>query len=324
VELVCDGEDATELAAMLAAMGFVQTHAGRAGTLAAYRQGDITLLVNSARTGLAHSSYLMQGLSVASLGLRVSDMTPLRKLAEPGASAQGHDLPVIRGPGGSVFYLTEVPLAETEFFKAALAPVTGAEVSSSLRHIDHFAQALVPNLFLSGLLFYRAIFDFRSESQHDVLDPHGTVHSRVVANDTGAVRLSLNSSLSAGTTTRRFLEKTGHSAWHHFAFATPDIFAYAMRSPPEHVLPIPPNYYDDLYLRFDLPTALVERMRGLNILYDRDEAGEYLQLYTRTINGLFFEVVQRNGYAGLGAPNAAVRMLAQNREYESEHVLDMF
>ena len=137
------------------------------------------------------------------------------------------------------------------------------------------------------------------------------------------MRLSLNSSLSAGTTTQRFLEKTGHSAWHHFAFATPDIFAYASLSPREYVLRVPPNYYDDLYLRFDLPADLVERMRGLNILYDRDGAGEYFQLYTRTINGLFFEVVQRDGYAGLGAPNAAVRMLAQSREYDNEHALDM-
>jgi 4-hydroxyphenylpyruvate dioxygenase len=324
VELACQGRDAEDLAAMLAALGFAKTRVSRGGELAAYTQGRITLLVNAAETGLAHSVYLMQGLAVASLGLQVSDMAALLRYAEPGTAAHGHNLPVIRGPGGSVFYLTDGPLADTELFRAALVPVPGAAAAGNLTHIDHFAQALVPNLFLSGLLFYRAIFDFRSESQSDVLDPHGTVHSRVVANDTGSVRMSLNSSLSAGTSTQRFLEKSGYSAYHHFAFATPDIFAYAERLAPEYVLKVPVNYYDDLYLRFDLPADLVDRMRHLNILYDRDAGGVYLQLYSRAINGLFFEVVQRDGYAGLGAPNAPVRMLAQSREYESEHALDMF
>ncbi|WP_372841210.1 bifunctional sugar phosphate isomerase/epimerase/4-hydroxyphenylpyruvate dioxygenase family protein [Phaeovulum sp.] len=322
IELVCGGQEADALAALLGAMGFAKTHAGAA--LSAYQQGEITILLNRAEKGLAHSLYLMQGLGVASLGLQVSQMAPFAKAVEPGAKAGGHDLPLVRGPGGSAFYLLDRPLDQTALFRRALTVVKGAEAGGQLTHIDHFAQALVPNLFLSALLFYRAIFDFRSESQRDVLDPHGTVHSRVVANDDGSVRLSLNSSLSAGTSTTRFLEKAGYAAWHHFAFATTDIFAVAASLPQAQLLQIPPNYYDDLYLRFDLPEALVERMRGLNILYDRDGAGEYFQLYTRAINGLFFEVVQREGYAGLGAPNAGVRMQAQSREYEAQHALDMF
>jgi 4-hydroxyphenylpyruvate dioxygenase len=322
IEFACRGQDAADLAALLGAMGFAKSHSK--GGLTAYSQGDITLVLNSAENGLAHSVYLMQGLSVAAIGLAISDTAPLARLAESGAAAEGHDLPLIRGPGGSAFYLLDRPLAETGFFRRELPPMAKTAAVGSLTHIDHFAQALVPNLFLSALLFYRAIFDFRSESQRDVLDPHGTVHSRVVANDTGTVRLSLNSSLSAGTSTQRFLEKAGYAAWHHFAFATPDVFAYAATLPGEYVLKMPPNYYDDLYLRFDLPADLVERMRALNILYDRDGAGEYFQLYTRSLNGLFFEVVQRNGYSGLGAPNAGVRMLAQSREYEAAHALDMF
>lgn len=321
IELACRAQDAAALAQLITSLGFVKTHAGR--VLGAYAQGEITLLLNEAETGLAHSVYLMQGLSVATLGLQVSDLAPFAKATEPGAKAGGHDLPLVRGPGGAAFYLLDRPLAETPLFRA-LTPVKGAAPGTGLQRLDHFAQALVPSLFLSALLFYRAIFDFRSESQRDVLDPHGTVHSRVVANDTGAVRLSLNSSLSAGTSTQRFLEKAGYAAWHHFAFATADIFAVAARLAPEHVLKMPPNYYDDLYLRFDLPEALVERMRAANVLYDRDAGGTYFQLYTRAINGLFFEVVQRDGYLGLGAPNAGVRMLAQAREYEAAHALDMF
>ena len=47
-------------------------------------------------------------------------------------------------------------------------------------------------------------------------------------------------------------------------------------------------------------------LRGHDILYDRDEAGEYLQAYTRSFEDLFFfEIVERRGYQGFGAVNAS-------------------
>ncbi|MEO8559180.1 MAG: hypothetical protein ABI439_08975, partial [Rhodospirillales bacterium] len=51
------------------------------------------------------------------------------------------------------------------------------------------------------------------------------------------------------------------------------------------------------------------------ILFDRDDAGEYLQFYTRNYgDGFFFEIVQRrDAYNGYGAANAPVRIAAQRR-----------
>ena len=47
-------------------------------------------------------------------------------------------------------------------------------------------------------------------------------------------------------------------------------------------------------------TSRVQRLRTGNILYDRDEHGEFFQLYSRNFGeGFFFEIVERrNGYAG--------------------------
>ncbi|MGD7411775.1 hypothetical protein [Ralstonia pseudosolanacearum] len=48
------------------------------------------------------------------------------------------------------------------------------------------------------------------------------------------------------------------------------------------------------------------------MLYDRDTHGEFLHAYTVPFHDrFFFELVQRDGYAGFGAANAAVRMAAQ-------------
>ena len=80
-------------------------------------------------------------------------------------------------------------------------------------------------------------------------------------------------------------------------------------------LVISPNYYDDLDARFDLDPGFIAMLRADNILYDRDEHGEFLQLYSPSYGeGFFFEIVERrNGYAGYGAPNAIFRIAAQRR-----------
>ena len=78
------------------------------------------------------------------------------------------------------------------------------------------------------------------------------------------------------------------------------------------MLPIPTNYYDDLEARTDLDIALIERLKALNILYDRDAGGPFFQAYTTTLEGgFFFEIVQRDGHQGYGAANSGIRLTAQ-------------
>ena len=52
-----------------------------------------------------------------------------------------------------------------------------------------------------------------------------------------------------------------------------------------------------------------------NILYDRDDRGEFFQFYSAAIGqGFFFEIAERRGgYSGYGAPNAPFRIAAQKR-----------
>ncbi|SOC02670.1 sugar phosphate isomerase/epimerase and 4-hydroxyphenylpyruvate domain-containing protein [Rhodobacter maris] len=322
VEFTAQGGDVDDFTSLFNALGFVETHEN--GPVSLWSQGAITLALNTTTKGLAHSIYLVQGASVSGVGLVVEDM-PLMlgriglfhgeavELAEPYGFAR------LRGPGGSVLFLQPGRYAPgPEFHVTGAAPAQGL-----LTHIDHVAQALQPNLFLSGLLFYRAAFDLRAHELRDVLDPHGTVHSRTLVNDSAAFRLSLNASFGAGTTTQRFLGKSGFAPFHHIALASDDIFGLAAKLDPQDVLAIPPNYYEDLALRFDLAPDFIARLREGNLMYDRDEGGSYLQLYTRAINGFFFEVVERRGYTGMGAANAPVRMLAQLREIEAEEALHL-
>ena len=71
----------------------------------------------------------------------------------------------------------------------------------------------------------------------------------------------------------------------------------------------------DLEARFGLAPDMLDALRAENLLYDRDEGGEYFQVYSQTSSeGFFFEIVERRGpYRGYGAANAPVRIAAQKR-----------
>ena len=170
---------------------------------------------------------------------------------------------------------------------------------------------------LTWILFYRSIFLVDKGPMVDVVDPSGLVRSQVIANETGTLRLTLNGAESHRTLAGRFIAETFGSSVQHIAFASADIFktAEALRRNGLETLEISANYYDDLAARLGLEPELLAALRTHNLLYDRDEKGEYFQLYSRNFgDGFFFEIVQRkSGYAGYGAINAPFRIAAQKR-----------
>ncbi len=74
-----------------------------------------------------------------------------------------------------------------------------------------------------------------------------------------------------------------------------------------------------------LSGELTDRLRADGILYDRDQQGEYFQLYCPTYgDGFIFEIIERRGpYRGYGAPNATFRIAAQKRHLISSSELEL-
>jgi 4-hydroxyphenylpyruvate dioxygenase len=170
---------------------------------------------------------------------------------------------------------------------------------------------------LSWLLFYNSLLDVTKTPQLDVIDPGGIVRSQVVQTADGKLRIALNASQSQHTLSSRFLTHYFGSGVQHIAFAAGNIVSTIrqLRANGVEMLSIPENYYDDLEARTDLPAGQLDVLRTNGILYDRDEAGEYLQAYTKSFEDLFFfEIVERRGYKGFGAVNASIRLAAQARE----------
>ncbi|EKE70508.1 bifunctional sugar phosphate isomerase/epimerase/4-hydroxyphenylpyruvate dioxygenase family protein [Celeribacter baekdonensis] len=325
VEFATRGKEAETLSELLKTLGFARaaTHRNKAVTL--WQQGDIRLVINEETDGHAAHAYNARGTTVCDLGILVnSAQDVITRATATGAQSFSQDLdigeldiPAIRGLGGSVMHFIDKETGldrvwEVEFKVADAPDLTGV----GLMHIDHIAQTMSYEDMLSWTLFYTAIFDVEKSPMVDVIDPDGLVRSQVIETRDGAFRITLNGADTHRTLAGQFLADTFGASVQHIALATADIFDTAAKLAGRGFAPLPisPNYYDDLAARFDFPPGLLEKMKAAHVLYDRDEKGEFFQLYSGSFaGGLFFEILQRGSYMGFGAPNAPFRIAAQKR-----------
>jgi 4-hydroxyphenylpyruvate dioxygenase len=326
VEFTADQAGAARLHERLAALGFREAGRHISKDVTVYRQGGINIVVNTERKGLAHAAYVTHGTSVYAIGLRVENATAtVARAGALGAELFAQPVgpgellvPAIRGVSGGLIYFIDCKSELGKIWDIEFVPLEVASASPAwFTRIDHVGQTMPHGEMLTWLLFYTSIFRTRKAPMVDVIDPAGIVRSQAIESDDGALRLALNGAENSRTLAGRFMAESFGSGVQHLAFATSDIFATAtaLRAHGFQALALSRNYYDDVEARFGLAPELADRLRSENILYDRDEAGEYLQLYAPTWDdGFIVEIVERRGgYRGYGAPNAPFRIAAQKR-----------
>jgi 4-hydroxyphenylpyruvate dioxygenase len=326
VEFAVDETEAPALEAVISMLGFRRDARHKTKNVTVFRQGDIRLVVNAENRGFASSSYMVHGTSAYAMGLLVEDAWAARTRALAlGAEAFEQpldpgeiEMPAVRGVGGGVVYFLDRTTDLGRIWDTEFDPLDKASESrnAGLRTIDHVAQTMAYDELLTWLLFYTSIFEAEKTHMVDIVDPSGLVRSQVVENREGSLRITMNGAENRNTVAGRFIAETFGSGIQHLAFTTDDIFATAdaLAANGFVALEISQNYYDDLEARFGLDPALTERLQAHNILYDRDEHGEYFQLYSPTYQeGFFFEIVERRSYRGYGAANAIFRIAALRR-----------
>lgn len=327
IEFAVSEDDSLELANLLRVLGFqaVAQHRSKAVTL--FRQGEVNLLLNRDDRGFANASYLVHGANAYAIALMVDDAAAaLRRAIALGAElfdqpvTQGEVVvPAIRGVGGGLVYFLDRQGELGKIWEIDFDPLPrppGEINKAGLTRLDHVAQTVRYDEMLTWLLFYTSQLRTRKTPMVDIIDPAGVVRSQVVESDNGALRITLNGAENRNTLAGHFIAETFGSGIQHLAFQTDDIFATAdaLRRNGFRPLSISPNYYDDVEARFGLDPDLVDRLKMNNILYDRDEHGEYFQIYSPTYGeGFFFEIVERRGYQGYGAANAIFRIAALRR-----------
>jgi len=326
LEFAVDGDSETALGKTLEALGFRRAGRHRSKEVLLYRQGDINLILNAEPGSFAATHYLTHGPSICAIGLRTDDnvralnrATALQCTRFEGRVGPNElRIPAIRSPDGSLIYFVSADRESKQLYEVDFAlslEDAGPNVGVGLETIDHIAQGLPIDQLDTWVLFYRAVLGMHPGDSLELSDPYGLIRSCGVASENRQVRVVLNVSLSRSTLTARTVTTLAGASVHHIAFACADIFETVakLRANGVDFVPISPNYYDDLPTRFEMDTALVERLRALGILYDRLEGGEYYHIYTEVFaERFFFEIIQRKGaYDAYGALNAPARMASQ-------------
>lgn len=326
VEFAAAPDDVAPLTQLLGQLGFLPTARHRSKQVTLYRQGDIRLIVNTEPEGLVRSQYVTHGLCAYAFGIEVPDARAAvaRAVAldanvfEQGVADGETMVPAIRGVGGGLIYFLDRSEELGAIWEREFVPLEHvANAAGGLIRIDHLAQTMDYDQMLTWVLFYRSIFEVDKSPMVDVLDPGGLVRSQVVAAHSGSLRLTLNGADSSRTFAGEFVQRNFGSGIQHLALATDDILATAtaLENRGFAALAIPGTYYQDLAARHGLDSGYVETLKSHNIFYDRDDRGEFFQMYSAAIGqGFFFEITERRGgYSGYGAPNAPFRIAAQKR-----------
>ena len=323
LEFAVDPGSRAELAAFLGTLGFAYAGQHRSKAVELYRQGRANLILNSEPDSAAAEHFHLHGPSVCAMAFRVDDAAraearAVALLAPPWHERTGageRQLPALRAPDGTLLFLVAPgPGGRTIYDDDFVLDPTLEGAPGVLGGIDHVAQALPGGRMDSFVLFYKAVFGFEPQSLWELPDPYGLIRSRALVSTDGSIRLPLNISESRETATGRFVSSYAGAGVHHVAFGCADIedAMGALRARGARMLPVPPNYYDDLAGRLEIEPAELERLRRLNLMFDRDEHGTYAQAYTVPFQDRFFcEVVERRGYRQFGAANAGARLAAQ-------------
>jgi 4-hydroxyphenylpyruvate dioxygenase len=325
IEFAVDEKAADDLTKMLSSMSFRQERRHMTKDVTLWRQGAVNIVINQDTQGYARKAFNNHGPSVCDMGLRVrnADETVARAKALGAKSFVQNvglgelEIPAIRGVGGSIVHFIDEQSDLHRVWDIEFDAVkrTKATQPAGLRRIDHVAQTMKYDEMQRWLLYYISTFEMEKSAIVNVNDPSGVVLSQAIESPEGDVRLNLNGALGLDTIAGSFLADSSGAGVQHLAFATDDIFETSKLLDEQGFtrLQIDAQYFQGIQEEFELDDDLIAILSSENILYDRDDAGEYFQIYSQNLfGGFFFEIVQRRGgYAGYGARNAPIRLQAQ-------------
>jgi 4-hydroxymandelate synthase len=190
-----------------------------------------------------------------------------------------------------------------------------------IRLLDHVAVCLEGGTLSDYADFYLSAFGLARYSSEYVDVGDNAMDSIVVRNQEGTVTFTLvapDTKKGAGQLDA-FLDRNGGPGVQHLAFLVDDIIPAAnqLRQRGVEFLPTPGHYYDMLAERLAGMGEEISDLRAAQVLADRDEWGDLLQVFTRSPHErstLFYEFIQRRGARGFGSANIRALYEAVERD----------
>jgi 4-hydroxyphenylpyruvate dioxygenase len=313
-EIGVDGQSGPALEQLLRGLGFTHTGQHRSKPVQLWEQRRARILLNSGTVHLPEASAAIRAFALESDRPEQSARRAAQLLAQPLPRRRGQreaDLTAVAAPDGTEIFFCRTEKAGwlDDFLATREPPATETGITA----IDHLSLAQPFDRFDEATLFYRTVLGLTGDEAGEFAAPFGLIRALAVRDHDRRVRLALSVPVL-----RRGDWAPAIPHPQHITFASDDLArtAAALIEAGVSPLPIPANYYDDLEARIDLPAGLARTLRTLGAMYDRDEHGHYLQLFTPMAGTrVFVEIVQRvSGYRGYGFANEPVRMAAHRYE----------
>lgn len=329
LEFTVFGEDHTSLVKMLKKLSFRKERIHKTKNVELWRQGSINILINFEKNSFAEQVYLKNGPSICDIAIKVKDaiqtIDRAKKLGikehSQSVSVGELKIPAIKGVDGSVIHFIDQKSNLFQLWNLDFNFLNPEPTQpSGLRSIDHISQSMKEEEMRSWLFFYLSNFNMYKTTQLDLVSSKGIIKSQAISSPEGEVRLNLNGSNNSQTIAGSFMTNKTGSSIQHIAFNTDDIFE-TVNILSENKFPflqIDKKYYSQLQNKYDLDEKTLNNLKRNNILYDKNEFGEFFQIYSEPIfTGFFFEIVQRKqNYKGYGESNATHRIKSLQNYYD--------
>jgi 4-hydroxymandelate synthase len=288
------------------------------------RQGMMQLLVTA---GPATEKFLdAHGDGIADIAFSCDDVAATLAMAlAAGAQtvAWSGDRPVLAGFGS----VRHTLLPRTSAPGTRLPPgrdwtmLSSPQPRGRIRLLDHIAVCLAGGTLAEYADFCTAAFGLARYSSDYLEIGDQAMDSIVVRSPSGGITFTFlepDTSKSPGQIDA-FLGRNGGPGVQHLAFLVEDVVSAVREYQSRGVefLRTPGTYYDMLAERLPDLAEEIKDLRATDVLADRDEWGDLLQLFTRSPyerNTLFYELIQRRGARGFGGENIRALYEAVERD----------
>ncbi|WP_443644313.1 TIM barrel protein [Candidatus Levibacter sp. Uisw_134_01] len=322
IEFSVEEKNITELEIIFELMGFKKIGKHKTKLIKLFMFDEVKIIINYENSPLVKEGR-KQGPYPYAYGIKVEDLNVLLnktklldiEVIKKDKGKNNLSMDVIKNIDGLIYVMDKQTenIWEEDFGSNSILKTDRFNLK-----IDHIAQTVHYDEMSSALLSYTTLFNCQKSAIVDIIDPSGITKSQIIENGNKTFRMTMNATDNNKTVAGRFLESKKGPGIQHIAISTSNIIKLVkdLMSRGQKFLEISNNYYDDIEARFGLDFNFCNELKDLNILYDEDENGSFLQIYTHVFNDqFFFEFVQRvNDYQGYGANNALFRIAAQNNQ----------
>ena len=318
IEFATNEENLNQLKNILCSMGFTEIGDHRNKRIKLFVFDDVKFIINYEKSPLIEENSKYGPFPYA-YGININDLNFLFKQAEfldieliKKQENLNISMDAIRNIDGLIYVIDN---NDDKIWEKDFKYLPELKTNNFNLKIDHIAQTLHHDEMPSSLLSYSTMFDCKKSPVIDIIDPYGITKSQVIENETQTFRLTMNGAENSKTNAGQFLKKNKRPGIQHIALSTDNLITLVnkLKGKGQKFLKVSDNYYDDIEARFGLDFDFCNQLKDLNILYDEDKNGSFLQVYTNIINNtFFFEIVQRiDNYKGYGESNALFRIAAQ-------------